>query len=112
LTKLTGGNKLLLNPFYELIIALDLKFQSSLKKNQMLKLLFFLSILLSSCKIVIQKPINEQLAKNNKDYKIQYLFAHDGCKLYKFSDGSNWIYFSNCNGDTTYIEGDTITLEV
>jgi hypothetical protein len=72
----------------------------------MKKLLLISSILFYSC--YAQKPVSIQKAKNNKDYKIEYLFAHDGCKMYKFMDRGNWIYFSNCNGDTTYNEGDTI----
>lgn len=72
----------------------------------MQKIQILAAILLYSC--IPQKAISVQKAKNNKDYKIEYLFAHDGCKMYKFQDGFNWIYFSNCNGDTTYNQGDTI----
>ena len=37
-------------------------------------------------------------AANNQDYKVDYLFEHDGCKVYRFWDGSYFVYFTNCNG--------------
>ncbi|MFM2392466.1 MAG: hypothetical protein RLZZ546_443 [Bacteroidota bacterium] len=52
------------------------------------------------------------MAKNNKDYKdyqIEYLFAHDGCKMYRFTDRGNFVYFSNCSGDITSISSDTLS---
>ena len=46
--------------------------------------------------------------KNNKDYKISYLFEHDGCKVYRFFDLGNAVYFTSCNGETSYM-ADSIT---
>jgi hypothetical protein len=69
---------------------------------------FICLITFSSCVIKPQKPIGEKVAENNKDYKIEYLFSHDGCKMYRFLDRGNQVYFSNCTGEITSILSDSI----
>lgn len=32
------------------------------------------------------------------DFKIDFLFEKDGCKVYRFKDHSRYIYWSNCSG--------------
>lgn len=61
-------------------------------------LLPFLAIL--SCSCYYSKPIITETSKNNVDYKVDYLFEHDGCKVYRFYDRGEYIYFTNCNGET------------
>jgi hypothetical protein len=46
------------------------------------------------------KVIYEKEAANNKEYKVSYLFEHDGCKVYRFYDHGTYIYFTNCEGET------------
>ncbi len=53
--------------------------------------------LLSACSI--QKPITRQKSENNQTYTVDYLFEHDGCKVYRFYDHGNAVYFTNCNGE-------------
>ena len=57
-------------------------------------------VLLASC--MVQQPISKEPAQNNQDYKVEYLFEHEGCKVYRFLDhnktGSYYVYFTNCNG--------------
>lgn len=48
----------------------------------------------------IQQPIATEPSYNNKDYKIEYLFEHDGCKVYRFYDRGNYVYFTNCRGES------------
>lgn len=36
------------------------------------------------------------------DFKIEFLFEKDGCKMYRFKDGGRYIYWSNCDGRTEY----------
>jgi hypothetical protein len=55
-------------------------------------------LLLCSC--YYARPVAIQQTENNKDYKVDYLFEHDGCKVYRFYDRGNYIYFTNCNGET------------
>jgi hypothetical protein len=53
---------------------------------------------LVSC--AIEKPLKEGKSDNNKTYEVDYLFEHDGCKVYRFSDRGHYVYFTNCNGET------------
>jgi hypothetical protein len=55
------------------------------------------------------RPIYNKPAKNNGDYLISYLFEHDGCRVYRFVDGGNCVYFTSCNGETSY-QADSITV--
>jgi len=47
-----------------------------------------------------QRPIARIIPDNNKSYEVQYLFEHEGCKVYRFQDGTDWVYFTNCRGET------------
>ena len=53
-----------------------------------------------SCSCFAGKPIVTEEPKNNVTYAVDYLFEHDGCKVYRFYDPGEYIYFSNCNGET------------
>jgi hypothetical protein len=33
---------------------------------------------------------------NNRDFKVELLFIHDSCKVYRFIDGNQHRYFSKC----------------
>lgn len=54
-------------------------------------------------------PIYTKPSSNNKDYKISYLFEHDGCKVYRFIDGPNCVYFTSCQGETSF-QQDSVTV--
>lgn len=62
---------------------------------------------LSSCGLG-GKPIAKSASDNNPSYKVEYLFEHEGCKVYRFMDMGNYIYFTNCQGDVTSIENDSV----
>lgn len=38
------------------------------------------------------------------DYRVQLLFSADGCNVYRFHDGGNSRYFTNCKGSTSWNE--------
>lgn len=38
--------------------------------------------------------------KGRKSIYIISLASHEGCKAYRFYDKSNWVYFTNCSGET------------
>ena len=65
----------------------------------------YLSLLLLLLPIActVQHPIVEGPAENNKDYTVEYLFEHEGCKVYRFKDhnstGTYYVYFTNRNGE-------------
>jgi hypothetical protein len=54
-----------------------------------------------------QIPISKVTPENNKTYQVDFLFEHDGCKVYRFNDSGNRVYFTNCNGDVTSIKSDS-----
>jgi hypothetical protein len=41
---------------------------------------------------------------NNHDIHVTFLFEHDGCKVYRFMDAGNYIYYANCglSSDTAW----------
>ena len=45
-------------------------------------------------------PLTKTPADNNGSYRISYLFEHEGCKVYRFQDQGQWVYFTNCQGGT------------
>jgi hypothetical protein len=51
--------------------------------------LFFLSSCAGEAKESIQ----------DGDFKIEFLFEKDGCKIYRFRDNGRYIYWSNCSGN-------------
>lgn len=48
--------------------------------------------------------------KTGKQFHLssRYLFEHEGCKVYRFMDMGHYIYFTNCEGDVTSIESDSV----
>ena len=63
----------------------------------------------ASCTIMPQQtPISTKPSANNKDYKVSFLFEHDGCKVYRFEDRGEFIYFTSCNGETMKTQRDTL----
>lgn len=70
-------------------------------------------LLLTASACTIQQPITTEITQNNQDYKVDYLFEHDGCKVYRFWDRNYFVYFTNCNGeaiartDSTAVKNET-----
>jgi hypothetical protein len=48
---------------------------------------------------------------DNPEFKLELLFKKDGCKIYRFRDCGNFIYWTDCRGkiETTYNNGKTET---
>ena len=44
-------------------------------------------------------PLQTKESENNKTYEVDYLFEHEGCKVYRFYDRGNYVYFTNCEGE-------------
>jgi len=61
-------------------------------------LLWVLAVPFVSC--TVQNPVSTAPAQNNKQYVVDYLFEHDGCKIYRFNDNGHYVYFTNCRGET------------
>jgi len=62
-----------------------------------MKIAIPLLILLTGC--AYGQPLQKRKADNNKTYDVEYLFEHDGCKVYRFYD-RGYVYFTNCSGET------------
>jgi len=60
---------------------------------------FIVLLTASGCTIEKQMPLKTQEPGNNQTYKVDYLFEHDGCKVYRFYDRGNYVYFTNCKGE-------------
>jgi hypothetical protein len=39
-----------------------------------------------------------------REFVVDTLFTHEGCIVYRFNDGGNNRYFTNCSGSTTWRE--------
>jgi hypothetical protein len=61
---------------------------------------------------MVQIPIKEEAPKNNNTYNVSYLFEHDGCKVYRFLDNGNYVYFTNCKGNVTSVAKDSTKAQV
>ncbi len=73
-------------------------------------LLFSSTISLVSCFTSV--PLKRGKSDNNETYRVQYLFEHDGCKVYRFYDMGNYVYFTNCQGNVTSITNDSTEHQV
>jgi len=64
-----------------------------------------LAVLFTSC--YFSSPVAYQVPENNPTYSVDYLFEHEGCKVYRFYDRGNYVYFTNCQGDVISIKNDS-----
>lgn len=55
--------------------------------------------LLSAC----GKPAETSTAVG-KEFVVDKLFTHEGCTVYRFEDGGNKRYYTNCQGSTSWQE--------
>ncbi len=62
----------------------------------MKKYLIILVLFFSACKHEAQETTH------SGDFKIEFLFEKDGCKMYRFKDAGDLIYWANCEGRTSY----------
>jgi hypothetical protein len=60
----------------------------------------------------VRRPIERIAPHNNPAYQVEYLFEHDGCKVYRFRDDGHYVYFTNCKGDATSMENDSTATRI
>jgi Domain of unknown function (DUF4884) len=63
----------------------------------------------ASCAMVQPLPLAVEPSQNNASYTVEYLFEHEGCKVYRFYDRGRYIYFTNCNGEAIATTDSTST---
>jgi len=68
---------------------------NTVKLNFLLGLAFL--FLFISCKKI-------ESSVQNKNFKLEFLFEKNGCKMYRFKDGERYVYWSDCQGKTQYNE--------
>lgn len=59
-----------------------------------LLLLFTLLLAFAGCREAAQSTVQ------NGNFQVEFLFKHDGCNMYRFKDGTRFIYWSDCKGRT------------
>ncbi len=74
-------------------------------KNKLLTLLLFSPLVFTDC--YTGQPLKKEPSDNNTSYTVEYLFEHDGCKVYRFRDKGNYVYFTSCKGETTSVLSDS-----
>ena len=60
----------------------------------------------------VRRPIITERASNNNTYSVSYLFEYDGCKVYRFFDDGKFVYFTNCNGNTSTAQNDSTDVRI
>lgn len=53
------------------------------------------------------KPVATNAPENNQDYKVDYLFEFEGCKVYRFYDRGNYVYYTNCSNQAITVTDST-----
>jgi hypothetical protein len=57
-----------------------------------MKKLLVLCLFLTGCVEKAQESVQ------NGNFQVDFLFEQNGCKMYRFMDGSRYIYWSDCAG--------------
>lgn len=49
--------------------------------------------------VACNKEAQQEVQSSNSEIKLELLFEHEGCKVYRFNDGGRNIYWSDCRGN-------------
>lgn len=60
-------------------------------------LIIFVVILIAYMLLGCAKGKPQEVTQNG-DFKVEFLFEQDGCKMYRFKDGKRYIYWVNQTG--------------
>lgn len=74
-------------------------------KTFIIPILSLFILIFTSC--FVNQPISKERPANNRTYDVEYLFEHEGCKVYRFYDRGYYVYFTNCNSDVTAVKNDS-----
>lgn len=81
-----------------------------MKKIIRITALIIIAVSFYSC--FSQRPLSRERPDNNRTYRVEYLFEHDGCRVYRFRDAGHYVYFTNCGGDVTSMVNDSTQTRV
>lgn len=59
------------------------------------------AILLAVVALTACKKEAESTTPVGRDFKVDKLFTHEDCTVYRFSDGGNLRYYARCGPDTS-----------
>lgn len=65
--------------------------------------------ILTSCS-ALKMPVSSHIPENNKNYEVDFLFEYDGCRVYRFFDRGNYVYFTRCEGEVSSIVNDSTVI--
>ncbi len=66
-------------------------------------------LILQSCSST-RMPVSSHIPENNQNYVVDFLFEHDGCRVYRFYDRGNYVYFTNCFSDINSVVNDSTVI--
>ncbi|NLI72815.1 MAG: DUF4884 domain-containing protein [Bacteroidales bacterium] len=75
------------------------------------KFIFTLITVFTFTSCFMNRPLATEHSDNNRTYTVDYLFEHDGCRVYRFRDMGNYVYFTNCNGSVTALTSDSTRIQ-
>ena len=81
----------------------------AMKMKKTLRISVFLLLAgMSAASCITQHSVSVSQSSNNPDYRVSYLFEHDGCRVYRFYDtwSGSYVYFTT-QGDMTAIPNDS-----
>lgn len=55
----------------------------------------------------VRQPLQTTPAQNNYTYDVDYLFDHDGVRVYRFYDGGRYVYFTSPSTIVTAVQSDS-----
>lgn len=89
------------------IFVFTSNFGKVMKRLIQLSVLLFALSAIVSC-MPLERSVSVKKPDNNPDYKVNYLFEHDGCKVYRFYDSwsGSYVYFTT-QGEVTSIKNDS-----
>ena len=74
--------------------------------------LFVVVLNLHACAVKYPQAVSTSKPANNTDYDVSFLFEYDGCRVYRFVDYGQTVYFTNCTGEITAIHGDSTAMRI
>jgi hypothetical protein len=80
--------------------------------EKIIRSLILVAVIACFFSCVSQRPISKLPPSNNGTYEVEYLFEHDGCKVYRFKDYGHNVYFTNCSNSITSVENDSTQIHV
>lgn len=60
-------------------------------------IILLLLVIVTGCGV---KKGQKTIDVEGSNFELDFLFEHEGCRMYRFNDGGKWVYWSDCSGNT------------